>query len=120
MNEIYSATKGTVRIHENVIATIVRRMACSVEGVSKISGSSFVDNIAEIHDRSIVVEMGPSSVSVEVSVNLYYGVSLPQVAAAVQTAIADEITRLTGLKVGCVNIVVREIEDAEEPQEEEE
>ena len=126
MNEIYSATKGTVRIHENVIATIVRRMACSVEGVSKISGSSFFDNIAEmvgskkIHDRSIVVEMGPSSVSVEVSVNLYYGVSLPQVAAAVQTAIADEITRLTGLKVGRVNIVVREIEDAEEPQEEEE
>ena len=111
MNEIYSATKGTVRIHENVIATIVRRMACSVEGVSKIK---------KIHDRSIVVEMGPSSVSVEVSVNLYYGVSLPQVAAAVQTAIADEITRLTGLKVGCVNIVVREIEDAEEPQEEEE
>ena len=125
MNEIYSATKGSVRIHENVIATIVRRMACSVEGVSKISGSSFVDNIAEmvgskkIHDRSIVVEMGPSSVSVEVSVNLY-GVSLPQVAAAVQTAIADEITRLTGLKVVRVNIVVREIEDAEEPQEEEE
>ena len=37
-----------------------------------------------------------------------------------QTAIADEITRLTGLKVGRVNIVVREIEDAEEPQEEEE
>ena len=85
--ETYSEIRGTVRIHENVIATIVRKMACSVKGVSKISGSSFVDNIAEmvgskkIHDRSIVVEMGESSVSVEVSINLYYGVSLPQVAS---------------------------------------
>ena len=124
MKEGYS-TKGMVRIHENVIDTIVRKMACSVKGVSKISGSSFVDNIAEmvgskkIHDRSIVVEMGDSSVSVEVSINLFYGVSLPQVAAAVQEAIATEISRLTGLKVGRVNIVVREIEDPEDTQDEE-
>ena len=120
--ETYSEIRGTVRIHENVIATIVRKMACSVKGVSKISGSSFVDNIAEmvgskkIHDRSIVVEMGESSVSVEVSINLYYGVSL---ASAVQEAISGEIARLTGLKVGRVNIVVREIEDPEEEEQEE-
>ena len=119
--ETYSEIRGTVRIHENVIATIVRKMACSVKGVSKISGSSFVDNIAEmvgskkIHDRSIVVEMGESSVSI----NLYYGVSLPQVASAVQEAISGEIARLTGLKVGRVNIVVREIEDPEEEEQEE-
>ena len=43
-----SGVPGAVKIHENVIATIVRRIACSVEGVSKISGSSFVDNIAEM------------------------------------------------------------------------
>ena len=98
--ETYSEIRGTVRIHENVIATIVRKMACSVKGVSKISGSSFVDNIAEM-------------------VNLYYGVSLPQVASAVQEAISGEIARLTGLKVGRVNIVVREIEDPEEEEQEE-
>ena len=85
---------GVVKIHENVIATIVRRIACSVEGVSKISGSSFVDNIAEMvgskkmHDRSILVDMGDASVSVEVSINLLYGYPLPQVAAAVQEALA--------------------------------
>jgi len=115
---------GSVRIHENVIATIVRKMACSVEGVSKISGSSFVDNIAEMvgskkmHDRSILVEMGESSVSVEVSINLLYGVSLPKVAAAVQEAVAQEITRLTGLQVVKVNIIVREIEEPENEKEE--
>ena len=115
---------GNVRIHENVIASIVRKVACSVEGVSKISGSSFVDNIAEMvgskkmHDRSIVVDMGDSSVSVEVSINLVYGVSLPEVAEKVQKAVADEIIRLTGLKVAKVNIVIREIEEPENGKEE--
>lgn len=119
-----SGVPGVVKIHENVIATIVRRIACSVEGVSKISGSSFVDNIAEMvgskkmHDRSIVVEMGDSSVSVEVSINLLYGVHLPKVAAAVQEAVAKEITKLTGLKVAKINIIVREIEDPADASEE--
>ena len=119
-----SIVSGNVRIHENVIASIVRKVACSVEGVSKISGSSFVDNIAEMvgskkmHDRSIVVEMGDSSVSVEVSINLVYGVSLPEVAEKVQKAVADEIIRLTGLKVAKVNIVIREIEEPENGKEE--
>ena len=115
---------GNVRIHENVIASIVRKVACSVEGVSKISGSSFVDNIAEMvgskkmHDRSITVEMGDSSVSVEVSINLVYGVSLPEVAQKVQKAVSDEIIRLTGLKVAKVNIVIREIEYPDNEKEE--
>lgn len=115
---------GLVKIHENVIATIVRRIACGVEGVSKISGSSFVDNIAEMvgskkmHDRSIIVDMRDSSVAVEVSINLLYGVQLPKVAAAVQEAVAEEITKLTGLKVSKVNIIVREIEDPADESEE--
>ena len=91
---------------------------------SKISGSSFVDNIAEMvgskkmHDRSIIVDMGESSVSVEVSINLLYGVQLPKVAAAVQEAVAKEITKLTGLKVARINIIVREIEDPADESEE--
>ena len=119
-----SVVPGNVKIHGNVISSIVRKIACSVEGVSKISGSSFVDNIAEMvgskkmHDRSIVVEMGDSSVSVEVSISLVYGVSLPEVAEKVQKAVADEIIRLTGLKVAKVNIVIREIEEPENGKEE--
>ena len=83
-----------------------------------------MDNIAEMvgskkmHDRSITVEMGDSSVSVEVSINLVYGVSLPEVAQKVQKAVADEIIRLTGLKVAKVNIVIREIEYPDNEKEE--
>ncbi len=119
----FDTVPGAIRIHENVIAAIVRKVACSVPGVSKISGSSFVDNIAEIvgskriHDRSILVEMGDGTVAVELSINLLYGVQLPKVAAEVQEAVAAEITRLTGLEVSRVNIVVREIEDPVEDSE---
>ena len=118
--ETYSEIRGTVRIHENVIATIVRKMACSVKGVSKISGSSFVDNIAEmvgskkIQGRAISVEMNDSSVAVEVRVVLEYGVLVPEVAEEIKRAVAAEIVQLTGMSVARVNVVVMDLEDVQQ------
>ncbi|MBP3393877.1 MAG: Asp23/Gls24 family envelope stress response protein, partial [Lentisphaeria bacterium] len=70
---------GQIKIHEGAIATIVRKAACSVPGVTRITGNSFVDNIAEIvgskkiQDRSIQIAMNNSSVAVELSINIQYG-----------------------------------------------
>jgi len=108
---------GLIKIHEGVIATIVRRTACEVDGVVRIAGSTLVDNIAEIvgskkmQDRSITVCMNGSSVAVEVAINVAYGVHLPTVATNVQSSIAKEIQHLTGLGVTKVNVVVREMDD---------
>lgn len=115
---------GQIKIHEGAIATIVRKAACSVPGVTRITGNSFVDNIAEIvgskkiQDRSIQIAMNNSSVAVELSINIQYGVQLPAVAAAVQDAVSREIKAITGLNVTKVNVIVREMEDASEDEAE--
>ncbi len=115
---------GQIKIHEGAIATIVRKAACSVPGVTRITGNSFVDNIAEIvgskkiQDRSIQIAMNNSSVAVELSINIQYGVQLPAVAAAVQDAVSREIKAITGLNVTKVNVIVREMEDASEDETE--
>ena len=115
---------GQIKIHEGAIATIVRKAACSVPGVTRITGNSFVDNIAEIvgskkiQDRSIQIAMNNSSVAVELSINIHYGVQLPAVAAAVQDAVSREIKAITGLNVTKVNVIVREMEDASEDEAE--
>ncbi len=121
MNKKISAhtaqNNGDIRIHERVIITIVRKIAAGTEGVSRISGSSLVDNIAEIvgskriQDRAITVQMGDSSVAVEVAVNLFFGYKLPEVANALQSGIREEIKKLTGLDVSKVDIIIREIDE---------
>ena len=58
---------GEVKVHENVIASLVRRAALSVEGVSRLAGSTLVDNIAEIvgsrrmQSRAITIEMADNN-----------------------------------------------------------
>ena len=116
--------KGNIQIHESVIISIVRKIASDTEGVSRISGNSIIDNIAEIvgskrmQGRSISVQMGKSSVAVEVSVNLFFGYKLPEVAGNLQLSIEEEIKKITGLEVSNVDIVIREIDEPVEKKDE--
>jgi uncharacterized alkaline shock family protein YloU len=109
---------GQIRIHENVIASIVRRTTCGIKGVKRLSGSHIVDNIAElirnkrIGDRAIVVNLEGENVSIEVKVNFEYGAHIPTVASNIQSLIAGEVEKLTGLNVTGVTVIVHELEDA--------
>jgi uncharacterized alkaline shock family protein YloU len=114
---------GLVKIHENVIASIARKAACSVNGVIRIAGSPIVDNIAEIignrkiGDRSIAIEINGDTVAIEIKLNIAYGSHLPTVAANVQSAIMKEVEKMTGMTVTGVNVIVQEL-DTEEREDE--
>ncbi len=111
---------GMVKVHESVIASIVRKATLEIEGVIRLAGSSLVDNLAEIvgskkiQDRAISVEMNDNSVAVEVRVVLEYGVLIPEVAEAVKESVAAEIVKQTGMSVTRVNVFVVDLEDAQQ------
>jgi len=108
---------GVIRIHENVIASIVRKATLSVNGVIRLAGSTLVDNIAEIigskkiGDRAIGVDISGDSVSIDVKVILAYGTHVPTVAANIQSAVMQEIEKMTGMGVTCINVIIQELDD---------
>jgi len=117
---------GVIKIHENVISSIVRKAALAVDGVSRLAGSSFVDNIAEIvgsrkiSDRAISIKLDDDKVEIEIKLNMKFGFKVPEVASEVQTAIIEQVESITGMNVVCVNVVVQEIEEVAEHAETEE
>ena len=117
---------GLIKIHENVISSIVRKAALSVDGVSRLAGSSFVDNIAEIvgsrkiSDRAIAIKLDEDKVEIELKINMKFGYKVPEVASEVQTVIIEQVENVTGMNVVGVNVVVQEIEEVTEHSEQEE
>lgn len=114
---------GLIHIHENVIASAVRKATSKVDGVIRLAGSTIVNNIAElignktIGDRAIAVNIDGETVAIEVKVNIMYGVHVPTVAVNIQTAVVEEVEKITGMTVTAVNIVVQELDDSEETEE---
>ena len=115
---------GLIHIHENVIAAAVRKSACSVDGVIRLSGSALVNNIAElignksIGDRSIAVNIDGATVAIDVKVNIAYGAHVPTVASNIQSAVVSEVEKITGMTVTAVNVVVQELDESEEMEDE--
>lgn len=118
---------GDVRIHENVIASLVRKAALGVEGISRLAGNALVDNIAEfvgsrrMQSRAITIDMDDNNrVAIEVKVNIIFGYNIPEVAQAVQKAVVEGVESVTGMTVTKVHVVVQEIEEPVKDDEEEE
>ncbi|MBO5307055.1 MAG: Asp23/Gls24 family envelope stress response protein [Lentisphaeria bacterium] len=116
---------GDIKIHENVIAALVRKAALTIEGVSRLAGSSLVDNIAEIvgsrrmQARAIALEMDESHrVAIEVKINILVGYKVPELAQSVQKAVIEMIEQTTGMTVTKVNVLVQDIEEPVEEGEE--
>jgi len=121
-----SSENGVVKIHENVISAIVRKATCSIEGVVRLSGSALIDNIAEIvgsrriHDRAITTDINGNEVSIQVKINILYGMHVPTLAASVQTAVMEAVEQMTGMKVVRVDVIIQEVETESEEEDDDE
>jgi len=120
-----SSVPGVVKVHESVVAAIIRKATCSVPGVVRLAGNILMDNIAEfvgskkIYDRAITITMGDNSVEVEVKVILSYGTFIPDVAGSIQETVIDEIGKITGMNVPRIDVIVVDLEAEKEEENQE-
>lgn len=101
-------------IENKVFQGIVLQTLSKIPGIAPVEGT-FIDNIlgrsTTEGTKGIVIEQDSKSqsVGVKIEVNICYGFSIPEKAEAIQTACAEEITRLTGLHVSYVHVVFKNI-----------
>ncbi len=121
--EVKGAAVGTIRILDGAISTIVKRTVLGIEGVARLSGSSLIDDFADlvrskrIQDRSIQIEHKDSTIAVTVAINPYFGYKFPALIAEIQRKVTDAVLEMTGIAVAAVNVDIKGIE--ERPHEEE-
>ena len=111
--EIQFADTVFVRdIETRVFQAIVVKCLAEIEGVALLEGN-LLDNLLgrEGNERikGIHVEQDQKnhSVSIKVEVNVAHGISIPEKAEEIQTKIAAEVCKLTGLHVACVHVIFK-------------
>ncbi|MDO4619709.1 MAG: Asp23/Gls24 family envelope stress response protein [Lachnospiraceae bacterium] len=105
---------GTVKIADEVVAVIAGLAATEVKGVSSLAGG--ITNAAVARkgikalSRGVKINVTENHVSAELSVNLEFGYSIPEVAEQVQQKVKSAIETMTGMQVTEVNISVADVE----------
>lgn len=101
---------GEVKIADEVVAMIAGLAATEVEGVDSMAGNITNELVGRLGmknlSRGVKVDVNEGHVSVELSLNMKYGYSIPAVSETVQERVRTAIETMTGLTVLEVNIRV--------------
>jgi len=115
--EVKGVPVGTIRILDGAISTIVKRTVLGIEGVARLSGSSLIDDFADlvrskrIQDRSIQIEHKDQSIAITIAVNPYFGYKFPALIAEIQRKVSEAVLDMTGIKVASVSVDIKGIEE---------
>lgn len=112
---------GLIKIHDNVLASLVSRAVLGVEGVSRLAGSAIMENLAGIvgsHSRAIeIIKDGEDKLKIVVKVNLLYGTVIPAVAVEIQRQVIEQVESAAGVTVAAVDVVVQQLDEFIEEDE---
>lgn len=108
---VYSKDEnGQVVIADEVVSVIAGIAATETEGVDSMNGGWSGEIISRmgIRDLSkgVTTSIEDGHVSVDLSLNVKYGFSIPEVSKNVQDKVAQAIESMTGLNVLDVNIKI--------------
>ena len=99
---------GEVQIADEVVAIIAGLAATEVEGVASMAGNITNELVGKLGmknlSRGVKVAVQENEVTVELSLNMSYGYSIPKISAKVQERVKSAIESMTGLSVVEVNI----------------
>lgn len=100
-------------IDNNVFQSIAARCLVDVEGVAFVEGNLLDSLLGREGERvkgiTVNQDQKSHSVNIRLEVNVAYGICIPEKADEIQSSIATEITKLTGLHVGSVHVVFKNL-----------
>ena len=108
------ASKGEIKIADEVVAIIAALAATEVEGVASMAGNITNELIGKLGmknlSKGVKVDVLEGIVTVSLAFNLKYNYSIVEVSARVQEKVKNAIENMTGLEVADVNIKVAGVE----------
>ena len=108
------ASKGEIKIADEVVAIIAALAATEVEGVASMAGNITNELIGKLGmknlSKGVKVDVLEGIVTVSLALNLKYNYSIVEVSARVQEKVKNASENMTGLEVADVNIKVAGVE----------
>ena len=111
---------GSIHISEEVLAVIAAAAVLEVEGIGGLAANLGTD-LAELLgkknlSRGIHIQVEDGNVTVDLSILVKYGYTIPDVARAVQEAVAGSVEATSGLTVAAVYVNVGGVVFEKEPK----
>ena len=107
------ASKGEIKIADEVVAIIAALAATEVEGVASMAGNITNELIGKLGmknlSKGVKVDVLEGIVTVSLALNLKYNYSIVEVSARVQEKVKNAIENMVGLEVTSIDIKIASV-----------
>lgn len=114
MNVDSKTDLGTVKIHQNVIASIAAIAALEIEGVKELARAADFDIFKFLglkNSKSIKVEFSKNGqINLEIPLVVKYGYNIPEISENVQDGVRQALERMVDKPPGNIAINIQGIE----------
>ncbi len=115
------ADTGSLKISEDVLATIAGNAAGEIKGVAGLSLRPNIDSKGLFHKKTlgkaIKLNMKDGDATIDIFVNIFSGVKIPDMAEQLQTRVKETVQNMTGITVSKVNVHISGLVIAQTIQE---
>lgn len=107
-------TTFSINVDNRVIESIVSKSLMTIEGVELI-GTNRLDSIlgrdpiSKVSAIHVEQDYKEQLTNLKIELNIAYGLSIPEKAEEVQKKIRDEVTRLTGMQIGYIHVIFKNL-----------
>jgi uncharacterized alkaline shock family protein YloU len=112
---------GSLKISEEVLATIAGNAAGEIKGVAGLSLRPNSDKPGLFRKKSIgkaiKLEIKDGDAAIDIYVNIYSGVKIPDMAEQIQARVKETVQNMTGITVSKVNVHISGLVIAETIEE---
>ncbi len=107
----YTKISGKTTIDPDVLLTIARLTALSVEGVSRMaSGPHTVDSlIRHKYSNGVKIEVENNTVYIDLYLVMKWDINLLDTSKTIQQKVSRAISEMVGMEVGKINIHIEDI-----------
>lgn len=100
---------GSLKISQEVIATIASVAALEIEGVDMLVEPA--NQMSRLFSRSmgkkaVRISLSDDFVEIDLSINLKFGAKITEVCTAIQNNVKENVQTMTGMAVSKVNVMV--------------
>ncbi|MCR5272237.1 MAG: Asp23/Gls24 family envelope stress response protein [Lachnospiraceae bacterium] len=102
-----------VQVSDEVVTIIAGLAATEVEGVVSMGGNITNELVSRLGMKNLAkgvrIELGDGTAAVDLTLNIEYGYSIPEISAKVQDRVKVAVENMTGLDVVSVNIRIANV-----------
>lgn len=117
-NQNNGQSAGSLKISQEVIASIAGYTATDTEGVASLATVGITGRLGKKPARPVSIQLNDDGVAViDIRLKVKHGAKIPELSRKLQNSVKEAVQNMTGVVVSKVNLQIAGVDFSEEEQE---